>query len=139
MSKENKAAVDRLIKAFNDGNLDPYDELIAPDFVGHNPLLPEDIKGIEGMKGYLGAFLAAMPDIQHTTWTLIAEGDLVVAHMDMIGTFTSELMGIPPNGKKVETWMANIFRFSGGKVVEWWANADTLGIMQQLGVVPTGE
>ena len=42
-------------------------------------------------------------------------------------------MGIPPNGKKVSVWMANIWRFADGKVVEWWFNLDTLGFMQQLG------
>ena len=45
-------------------------------------------------------------------------------------------MGIPPNGKKVVVWMANIWRVAGGKVVEWWINLDTLGLMQQLGAIP---
>jgi predicted ester cyclase len=72
----------------------------------------------------------------HHRWTLIAEGDLVVIQMPAEGTFTNALMGIPPNGKKMSIWMANISRFAGGKIVEWWLNMDTLGLMQQLGAIP---
>ena len=136
MSEENKALVDRLTKAFNEGNLDVMDELVAPNFVGHNPLSPEDIQGLEGLKGFFAAFRAAMPDIHHPSWTLIGEGDLVAIHMPIEGTFTNELMGIPPNGKKVAVWMANIWRVAEGKAVEWWINMDTLSLMQQLGVIP---
>ena len=92
MSAENKAVIDRLTQAFNDGNLGLIDELVAPEFVGHNPLSPEPIQGPEGLKGFFGAFRAAMPDIVHPSWTLIAEGDLVVIHMPIEGTFTNQLM-----------------------------------------------
>jgi predicted ester cyclase len=136
MSVENKAVVDRITQAFNDGELDLLDELVAPKFVGHNPLSPEPIQGPQGLKGFFGAFRAAMPDISHPSWTLIAEGDLVGIHTPIEGTFTNELMDIPPNGKKVSLWMCNIWRVVEGKAVEWWINMDTLSLMQQLGVVP---
>ena len=136
MSAENKAVVDRLTQAFNEGNLSLVDELVAPGFVGHNPLSPEPIQGPEGLKGFFGAFRAAMPDIVHPNWTLIAEGDLVAIHMPVEGTFTNELMGVPPNGKKVSLWMCNVWKVVGGKAVEWWLNFDTLSLMQQMGVVP---
>lgn len=136
MSAENKAIIDRLTQAFNEGNLSLIDELVAPEFVGHNPLSPEPIQGPEGLKRFFGAFRAAMPDIVHPSWTLIAEGDLVVIHMPVEGTFTNQLMGIPPNGKNVSLWMCNVWKVVGGRAVEWWINMDTLGLMQQLGVVP---
>ena len=136
MLEENKAIVHRISEAFNTGNLDELDELVAPDFVGHNPLMPEPIQGLEGLKGFFAAVRAAMPDIHHPSVTLIAEGDLVVIHAQNEGTFTNEFMGIPPTGKKVSYWMANIWRIAEGKAVECWFNFDTLGLMQQLGVVP---
>jgi hypothetical protein len=55
MSEENKAVVDRLTQAFNEGNLDVLDEIVAPNFVGHNPLSPEDIQGPDGLKGFFAA------------------------------------------------------------------------------------
>jgi len=136
MLEENKALVQRLTEAFNEGDLDVIDELVAPDFVGHNPLMPKPIQGPDGLKGFFAAFRAGMPDIHHPSWTMIAEGDLVAIHMPIEGTFTNELMGIPPNGEKVALWMCNVWRIADGKLAEWWSNMDTLGLMQQLGVVP---
>ena len=81
MSEQNKVVVDRITQAFNDGDLEALDELVAPDFVGHNPLSPDAIQGLEGLKGFFGAFRAAFPDIRHPSWTAIAEGDLVAIHM----------------------------------------------------------
>jgi len=133
---ENKAVIDRFNVALNEGNLDVIDAIFAPDFVGHSPLSPEPIRGPGGYKAFLATMGAAMPDLQYPSWTLIAEGDLVVIHMSAEGTFTNELMGIPPNGKKVLLWMINIWRFADGKIVEWWHSMDTLGFMQQLGAIP---
>jgi predicted ester cyclase len=136
MLEENKAIVRRISEAFNEENLNELDELVAPDFVGHNPLMPEPIQGLEGLKGFFAAVRAAMPDIHHPSVTLIAEGDLVVLHAANEGTFTNEFMSIPPTGKKVSYWMANIWRIAEGKAVECWFNLDTLGLMQQLGAIP---
>jgi len=133
MLEENRAVVHGISEAFNKGTLDELDELVAPDFVGHNPLMPEPIRGLEGLKGFFAAVRAAMPDIHHPSVTLIAEGDLVVIHAQNEGTFTNEFI---PTGKKVSYWMANIWRIAEGKAVECWFNFDTLGLMQQLGVVP---
>jgi hypothetical protein len=36
----------------------------------------------------------------------------------------------------MSVWLANIWRFSGGKIVEWWLNIDTPGLRQQLRAVP---
>jgi len=137
VSEQNKAVVDRITQAFNDGDFDALDQLVAPDFVGHNPLSPEPIQGPEALKGFFGAFRAAMPDIRHSSWTTIAEGDLVAIHMPIEGTSENALMGIPPNGRKVSLWMANIWKVVDGRAVEWWINMDTLSLMQQLGVIPS--
>ena len=80
-----------------------------------------------------------MPDAGHPSWTLIAEGDLVSAHMPFEGTFTNEFTGIPPNGQKIVVGMNNVWRIEGGKAVEWWVYTDTLSFMQQLGAIPTPE
>ena len=136
MSQENKAVIQRIAEAFNEGTLEVLDGIVASDFVGHNPLMPTDMHGMESLKGFFAAVRTAMPDVRHPGWTLIAEGDLVVAHMLLEGTFANELMGIPPNGAKVAVWMANVFKVVEGKAVECWFNLDTLGFMRQLGVIP---
>jgi predicted ester cyclase len=45
-------------------------------------------------------------------------------------------MGIPPTNKKVTYWAIDAYRFVGDKIAEIWARADTLGVMQQVGVMP---
>lgn len=52
------------------------------------------------------------------------------------GSHRGELMGIQPTGKHATVSGMTISRLSGGKIVEEWSNWDTLGLMQQLGVVP---
>jgi predicted ester cyclase len=47
----------------------------------------------------------------------------------------SELMGIPPTGKQVTVTGIVIHRIANGRLVETWVNADSLGMLQQLGVV----
>jgi predicted ester cyclase len=133
---ENKAMLDRFNVELNKGNLDIVYEFIAPEFVGHHPLLPEPIRGPEGYNAFLAGLGAAMPDLHYPSWTLIAEGDLVAIHLLVEGTFTHELMGIPPNGKRLSFWNTNIWRFADGKLVEWWLSMDTLGFMQQVGAIP---
>ena len=70
---------------------------------------------------------------------MIAERDLVVTRLRGRGTFTGEILGIPPNGKLIEITGISIHRIANGKLVEHWANADLLGFMQQLGAIPTLE
>ena len=133
---ENKAVIDRFNVALNEGNLDVIDAIFDPNFIGHSPLSPEPIRGPDGYKAFLATLVAAMPDMHYPSWTLIADGDLVAIHLLFEGTFTNPLLGIPPNGKKIAAWNANIWRFADGKLVEWWQNLDTLGFMQQLGAIP---
>jgi predicted ester cyclase len=53
------------------------------------------------------------------------------------GTHQGVWLGIPPTGKQFTETGIYIFRMAGGKVVERWGNQDDLGMMQQLGLVPT--
>jgi len=45
-------------------------------------------------------------------------------------------MGIPATGKEATISVMLIYRIAGGKIVEHWMNADSLGLLQQLGAVP---
>lgn len=48
-----------------------------------------------------------------------------------------DFMGILATGKRVSTTNIEIMRFADGKFAENWLESDTLGMMQQLGVIPT--
>jgi predicted ester cyclase len=46
-------------------------------------------------------------------------------------------MGIPPTGKQVKVSGITIDRLEGGKIVEEWGSFDQLGMLQQIGVIPS--
>ena len=53
------------------------------------------------------------------------------------GTHKGELQGIAPTGKEVTTTIILITRLAGGKFAEDWESRDDLGMLQQLGVIPS--
>src|SRR4051812_6753616 len=119
---ENKAIMHRYEEAVNQGNLDLIDEVIAADYVGHEP--DEDLHGPEGYKQFLTMFRSAFPDLHLTVEDEIAEGDRVASRFTVRGTHQGELMSIPPTGKQITVTGITICRFEDGKVVEEWENPD---------------
>ena len=137
MSAENKAIARRFYEEIIDhGNQSVVDEFVAPGFVDHNPLTPGIAAGPEGVKQTFAMLRSGLPDINVTIEDQIAEGDTVVSRLTARGTHKGEMMGIPPTGRMVTIGIIDVIRFEGGKVVERWGQADTMGMMQQLGVVP---
>ena len=135
-AEENKAITRRIFEVFNTGNLALADEVIAADSVDHQA--PPGVEpGLAGFKQVVTMFRAAFPDIQMTIEEIMAEGDKVVTRSTMRGTHQGEFMGIPPTGKQFTATAIDIVRFTGGKAVEHWGNSDDLGMLQQLGVIPT--
>jgi predicted ester cyclase len=135
-TEANKSSVRRFYnEVFNKKNRAAIEEFIAPNHVDHTlpPGLPA---GIEGSKQFITMYLTAFPDLHFTVEDLIAEGDKVVARLTTRGTQQGVFMGIPPTGKQVTVTAIDINRIVGDKSVEHWLNMDTLGLLQQLGVVP---
>jgi steroid delta-isomerase-like uncharacterized protein len=90
----------------------------------------------DGHRAFMSALLAAFPDSRFIIDDVIAEGDKVAVRHRLQGTHQAELQGVPATGKQVEVGGIVIFRIENGKVTEAWLNADIMGMMQQLGVVP---
>jgi steroid delta-isomerase-like uncharacterized protein len=133
---DNKEIVRRLATEPWTGNFDVIDELVADDYVGHDPAMPEPTRGPEGVKQFVNQYLVAYPDASLTVEEQIAEGDYVATRWSARGTQKGDLMGISATGKQVTVTGMTISRIAGGKVAEEWTNWDTLGMLQQLGAVP---
>ncbi len=82
-------------------------------------------------------YFAAIPDMHATIDDMVAEGDKVVVRYTVEGTQQGELLGVPPSGKRFQTSGISVYRLAEGKIAEQWEQADLLGLMQQLGVIPT--
>jgi steroid delta-isomerase-like uncharacterized protein len=139
-AEENKALVRRAFEdGWNAGNLDVFDETDAPEYVLHDPSVPEDVRGVEAVKQFASMYLRAFPDLHFTIEEQLAEGDKVVTRWTSSATHQGELMGMPATGNRTGVSGITISRVSEDKLVEDWNNWDTLGLMRQLGVIPEPE
>lgn len=135
-TQENKAAIRRALEKWNQGNLAGYlEELYDAGCVLHG--YPGVEAGIESIRQFYQGFWAAFPNSQITVENdMIAEGDKVGLGFVLRASHQGEFMGVPPTGNEVSMTGITILRFANGKCVERWSQADFLGLMQQLGVVP---
>ncbi len=138
-TEENKAIARRALKELfsAQGDLDVADEIISPNYVGHDPVSPEDVRGPEGVKEFAMTYRNAFPDVQLSVEDQVAEGDMVVTRWIASGTHQGELMGIAPSGKRVTVSGTSVERIVDGKIEETWDNYDALGMMQQIGAIPS--
>ena len=127
-------------EVWNKGNLGFIDQVTSSNFVSHDPASPENSgSGVESVRRFAEMYRSAFPDIQMTVEDVIAEGDKVVTRWTVRATHQGELLGIPPSGNRVEVTGISIDRLEGNKFVETWSNYDTLGMMQQIGAMPSAE
>jgi steroid delta-isomerase-like uncharacterized protein len=135
-AEENKALIRRWGELWNAGDAAAIAALVTPDYVRHDPNGPE-VRGPDAERQLVELYRAAFPDLRFTIEHLVAEGDLVVAHLTVRGTHRGELLGIPPTGTPITLAAMELYRIRDGKVAEQWVALDALGLLQQLGAVPT--
>lgn len=112
-------------------------ELISADAIFHVPGRPEPMRGPDGYLAIIGMMRGGVPDIQWTLEEMIAEGDKVAARFTMRGTHRGAFFGVPPTGKPIVVQAMNFYRLSGGQFLEERGQPNLLGLLQQIGAVPT--
>ena len=133
MSRANKAILRRFFEeVYNQGNLAVADDLVAADYVSHNPA-PGEAPGREGLKAFVAYLRRALADLHVTIEAQVAEEDRVATRYTIRGRQEGEFAGIPPTGKLVTITATSMHRIAGGQIRESWLNWDTLGLIQQLG------
>ena len=136
-AEENKAIMRQYFEgAWEQGNIDLLDELLAPDYVNHTPATPDLPTGPEGVKGVVSMFRSAMPDLKVVIEDMVAEGDKVATRYTLEGTHEGELFGVPPTGQLLSIKSFTVERVSDGKIRDHWRVSDNLDMMQQLGIFP---
>lgn len=135
--KQNKTTVHRLFEdIWNQGNLDVVDELFATNFVNHDLVNP-GVFDLESYKQFVAAVRTGFPDFHVTLEDMVTEEDKVATRWTVRGTHKSEYKGLPPTNKQITVTGMHFHRFAAGKMAETWWNADNLGLLQQLGVIPS--
>jgi steroid delta-isomerase-like uncharacterized protein len=136
-TQENKALIQRYFdEAWNQGQLSVLDEIMAADYINHNPAVPGLPPGPEGVKPIMAGFRQAFPDLHFTLDEMLAEEDKVVTRWTLRGSHQGEFMGIPATGKSISVMGIQIERILGSQIVEHWRQSDDLGLLQQLGAMP---
>ena len=130
-----------LIQRFYDelltnGNLDALDELVTDDVVEHEPGLPGQPDGKEGVVFFVNAVRSAFSEMRATVDQSLESGDLACAQVTITGRHSGDWMGVPATDKTVEVNAIDIIRVEDGKCAEHWGVTDNMAMMMQLGAIP---
>jgi steroid delta-isomerase-like uncharacterized protein len=136
-----KPLINRFVdELWNERRLDVADAIFAQDCVTHQlrsgvpaAAVP---RGPEAIKQHIAGWIASFPDLRFTIEQMVSEGDRVVMQLRVEGTQQGAWLGIPASGKKIQIRMFTVHRVEGGKIVEDWVLVESLGLFEQLGVVP---
>ncbi len=104
---------------------------------GTHPMPPGTPRGPVGFKQFYNSLRLAFPDLRYTVDDVIAEGDRVVVRWNWQCTHRGEFMGVAATGKRATVTGMAIYRVADGQCVERWVELGLLGLLHQLGAVPT--
>jgi predicted ester cyclase len=135
-TEESKALLRRITdEIWNNGRLDLIDELIGDDFIDHIDVSGVEGSGPERYRESVTTLRTAFPDYREDILWLVGEGDRAVSFVRASGTHQGPLHGIAPTGRLVEFNAMGALRFASGRAIERWGFGDSIGMMQQLGVL----
>lgn len=138
-TEDNKALIRRVLEeAINQGRLEVVDELVAP-WQDSRKERSQCQASLERTKQAICMFRHAFPNLYITIDDQIARGNKVVTRWTAHGTHLGELMGLPSTGRDVTVTGIAIGRVVANRLVEYWGNFDALGLIQQIGAIPTIE
>ena len=132
---ENKALVRRFFEVGpSRGDLRAARELLTDDFALHVPLPCSP--GVQGIIEVISACRAAFEHLDVALEDMVAEGDRVAARFVARGIHRGDFMGQPATGRSITMTGIEIFRIENGRIAELWGEANLLGLMGQLGIMP---
>lgn len=132
LSEENKAVVIRFNReVIEKGNRDAFDALMAPDFINHTAMAGISNKS-DGMWVVLEALRKGFPGLTVEIHDQIAEGDKVCTRKKILGTHTSEFMGIAPTNQAVEFNIMDMVTVRNGQYLEHWGMNNIAAVVAML-------
>jgi steroid delta-isomerase-like uncharacterized protein len=137
MGAAEEAVVRRFYEEMNNARkLELAEDLFTPDHVMHDPQVPCG-PGPTGIADVVRTYQEGV-DGHWEIVEMISAGDRVVVRWTGTGTHIGELNGIPATGRQVRVDAITIHRLADNRIAETWEVWDTLGLLQQIGVVPVG-
>jgi len=137
----NKTVVKRYVDAYNNGDMDAAADCFSEDTRNFGRPV-----GREGVRRVLKHIQRTFPDTKLETLDVVAEGDWVVERGIFSGTHRGIgelpvngglLLGVPPTGRSFRVQHVHMYRLSDGKIADHYGARDDIGMMQQLGLLPS--
>lgn len=119
------------------GRLDLIPEIMDENVQFIIPTQPEPFRGHEGLTGFVGYLRSAFPDIKFEVIYETANGNKAASRWHITGTHEGEFLGAPPTHNKISDYGIDIFTFKGNKILTIHVNENDMGLMQQLGMIPS--
>lgn len=102
MESNKQIALHALVGAFIDRDASVVDKHFAPDYIQHNPTIPNGPDAIR-------VLIPKLPkEFSYTPGMVVADGDIVMVHGRYLGWGPKPMIAV------------DIFRLKNGKVVEHW-------------------
>ena len=141
MSSSANAALADPWKDLWNGDLSITDKIITEDFVAHAAPItgtgPDEIRGRDALNAWVGGIHAIFPDLNFTIDVgPITDDNHMVVRWKAQGTYAGGFPGAAPEaaGRHITFTGTDILRIAAGQLAEYWAKADSLLFLQQLGV-----
>lgn len=134
--ESNKQLCRDYFKAFLARDTDWMQRHIAPEFVRHDPGLPFEVRGPEGVAKLHDVLMPAFPDMQLDLEDLVAEGEKVLVRLMIRATHTGAFGDMAPTGRRINVPVLDLFQIRDNRLIEHWALFDNLGMLKQLGALP---
>jgi len=141
--ENNRACVERYVAAFNSGDLDAAAECFAHDACNFGRSV-----GRQGIRRVLEDIRQTFPDAKLETIDVVAAGDWVVERGYFSGTHlgVGKLpvngglpVGVPPTRRTFRVNHVHMYRIRDAKIADHYGLRDDLGMMQQLGLLPSAQ
>ena len=137
MTTDNAALVRQMIETVLNGrDLEAMERYVAEDFVELDPA-PWQGPGRDGLRQVFFGLFESFPDMHWTIEEQIANNEKVVSRFTWTATHLGPFAGIPATGKTLKVKGVVIDRFVDGMMVESRILSDDLGMLNQLGIVPS--
>jgi len=134
MAASDEAVLRRFYEQMNNERKNELAGELFTDDVMHDPQVPAGT-GPAGMADVVSVYQNGVEGHWNIE-EIFSTDDRVVVRWTGSGTHSGEVNGIPPTGKKIRVDAIAIHRMRDGKIAESWEVWDTLGFLQQIGVVP---
>jgi steroid delta-isomerase-like uncharacterized protein len=121
----------------NEGKLGTADVLLSAGYLHHDPRDGKAQSWRPSISGVIAFVRTAFPDLHVLVDDLISEGNELAIRWTASGTHLGATPGIAATGKRAVVTGVTIARFQGELIAEDWTHWDHVGVLKQLGLLPT--